>query len=407
MSKQTIHTDVVIFLKSGKGGRGSVSFLREKYKARGNADGGDGGKGGDVVFYASAKIHSLQSYVYGRHLTAESGSPGSSKKKSGKRGANLRLAVPLHTRILSTDNTLLAQLDEDAQEYVMLQGGRGGKGNAFFSSSRLRSPRFSQEGEPGVSLRVRLQTTLKADALIFCPLNTVDSLLIAQLTNAKDFANADVASTQQEYTIDGKTEQNIKKQTEAPIKASDVVGRSFLRYGTFETLFDNYTLIESSLDSYTHHALHSNLIVLRLDIISDTLNKSRTSLSPGELASYIESLKIPTMIAHVVSSTTLTGSATEAQVGIQSATPQKHPAKILVLMPSQQERRMPTTVEQTTVEKTTVEKTTIEKTSEIHDLFYTLEQYFDQVDSMNFDIHNKHHIAEVGAWLLKHLSSGV
>ncbi len=154
-----------IFIKSGNGGPGAVSFRREANVPRGGPDGGDGGRGGDIIARCVGGLNTLIDYRYQQHFKAPSGQPGAGRDRSGGKGDSIVLKLPQGTQILSDDQqTILADLTAEGQEVTLLKGGIGGKGNAFFTSSTNQAPRKSQPGETGDELWVWLRLKLIADA---------------------------------------------------------------------------------------------------------------------------------------------------------------------------------------------------------------------------------------------------
>lgn len=154
-----------IFIKSGNGGPGAVSFRREANVPRGGPDGGDGGKGGDVIAHCVGGLNTLIDYRYQQHFKAPAGQPGAGRDRSGAKGGNIILKLPQGTQILSDDQqTVLADLTAEGQQVTLLKGGIGGKGNAFFTSSTNQAPRKAQPGEKGDELWVWLRLKLIADA---------------------------------------------------------------------------------------------------------------------------------------------------------------------------------------------------------------------------------------------------
>ena len=175
-----------IKVSSGRGGAGVVSFRREKYVPRGGPDGGDGGKGGDVILRAESGLATLYDFTHHRVFRAPDGRPGQGAQRTGRGGADLVVKVPLGTLVYDEGaETLLADLTAPGQEYVAARGGRGGKGNKHFATSRNRTPRMAQPGEAGQELNLRLDLKLLADvALVGLP-NAGKSTLISRVSAAR------------------------------------------------------------------------------------------------------------------------------------------------------------------------------------------------------------------------------
>jgi GTP-binding protein len=178
--------EAIIALQSGSGGRGCVSFCREKYIPRGGPDGGDGGKGGDVRLRVDPGLNTLHAFRFQRQFKAPNGGPGQGQNKSGKGGADLVIAVPPGTlvRDAQTDE-LICDLIQPGQDVVIARGGRGGQGNARFKTAAHRTPRFAQPGEPGQLLNVKLELKLLADVGIIGLPNAGKSTLLTALTAAR------------------------------------------------------------------------------------------------------------------------------------------------------------------------------------------------------------------------------
>ena len=137
-----------IVIKAGNGGNGCAAFHREKYVARGGPSGGDGGRGGDLIFEADPRLSTLLEFKFQRHFRAENGGGGQPEMKSGKDGESLVVRVPVGTivRDLAT-GTVIADMNEAGKRRTVLRGGRGGKGNARFATPTRQSPRFAQDGQ--------------------------------------------------------------------------------------------------------------------------------------------------------------------------------------------------------------------------------------------------------------------
>jgi len=175
-----------IFVKSGSGGPGAVSFRREKYIEYGGPDGGDGGKGGDIIFEAVPGLNTLIDFRYAQHFKAQRGIPGMGKNRTGAAGSDLVIKVPVGTQVLDEDReTVLLDLVEAGQREVFLRGGDGGRGNLSYKSSTNRAPRQHGPGWPGEERYVWLRLKLLADAGLVGLPNAGKSTFINQITNTK------------------------------------------------------------------------------------------------------------------------------------------------------------------------------------------------------------------------------
>ncbi|MGJ8530572.1 MAG: GTPase ObgE [Alphaproteobacteria bacterium] len=175
-----------VFIRSGNGGAGAVSFRREKYIQFGGPDGGDGGKGGDVWVECVNGLNTLIDYRYQQHFRAKTGVHGMGKNRTGAHGADVLMKVPVGTQVLEEDNeTLIADLTEIGQRVLIAKGGNGGFGNARFKSSTNQSPRRANPGEDGVEKSVWLRLKLIADAGLVGLPNAGKSSFLASVTAAK------------------------------------------------------------------------------------------------------------------------------------------------------------------------------------------------------------------------------
>jgi len=177
--------EVRILVSSGKGGDGSVSFHREKYRPNGGPDGGDGGRGGSVIFVAQEGLSSLGTLRDHPHQRAKSGSPGAKNNKTGSDASDLEVPVPVGTAIMDEQGALLADLAAPGDRVVIAKGGRGGRGNAAFKTHARRAPGFGELGEPGIELRLRLEIRLVADVAVIGLPNAGKSTLVAALSAAR------------------------------------------------------------------------------------------------------------------------------------------------------------------------------------------------------------------------------
>jgi GTP-binding protein len=175
-----------ISIRSGAGGPGAVSFRREKYIEFGGPDGGDGGKGGDIVFEAVEGLNTLIDFRYTQHFKAPRGKGGAGKQQTGAGGKDLVIKVPVGTQILSEDKeVVLADFTKAGQTKTLLHGGRGGRGNLSYKSSTNRAPRQHQPGEPGEEMWVWLRLKLLADVGLVGMPNAGKSTFINAVSNAK------------------------------------------------------------------------------------------------------------------------------------------------------------------------------------------------------------------------------
>jgi GTPase len=175
-----------VYVRSGDGGNGCVSFRREKFIEFGGPNGGDGGKGGDVVAAAVEGLNTLIDYRYQQHFFAKNGRAGMGKDRHGANGADAMLKVPVGTQIYEEDGeTLIADFTEPGQRAVLLRGGNGGFGNAHFKTSTNRAPRHANPGQPGEEQTIRLRLKLIADAGIVGLPNAGKSTFLAAVSAAK------------------------------------------------------------------------------------------------------------------------------------------------------------------------------------------------------------------------------
>jgi len=177
---------VKIYCRSGKGGRGSTHFRREKYIPKGGPDGGDGGRGGDIYIRANENYWTLLHLRYQRHVIATNGGSGSGNRSTGSDGEDQIIEVPVGTVVYDAlTGEFIMDLNRHGQQELLVKGGRGGKGNTFFKTSTNQAPRYAQPGEPSRELTVILQLKMLADVGLVGLPNAGKSTLLSVLTAAK------------------------------------------------------------------------------------------------------------------------------------------------------------------------------------------------------------------------------
>ncbi|HOI32739.1 MAG: GTPase ObgE [Bacteroidales bacterium] len=177
---------VKIFCRSGKGGAGSAHLRREKFVPKGGPDGGDGGRGGHVILRGNAQMWTLLHLRYTKHLFAENGESGGKQQRSGAGGNDVIIEVPLGTVALDAEShEQIAEITEEGQEVVLLQGGRGGLGNQHFKSSTNQTPRYAQPGEEGLEKWIIIELKLLADVGLVGFPNAGKSTLLSTVSAAR------------------------------------------------------------------------------------------------------------------------------------------------------------------------------------------------------------------------------
>lgn len=175
-----------ILVKAGDGGRGCVSFRREKYIPKGGPDGGDGGKGGDIIIRATSRKRTLSQFQFKRNFAAKNGGHGQGRQRAGRNGEDLIIEVPPGTIVRNAQNNeIIKDFVADGESVIVARGGIGGKGNKHFTTSTNRAPRFAQPGMPGESLDLMIDLKLLADVGIVGFPNAGKSTLISRISSAR------------------------------------------------------------------------------------------------------------------------------------------------------------------------------------------------------------------------------
>ncbi len=278
-----------IFVKAGDGGSGSASFRREKFIEFGGPDGGDGGRGGSIIFVTDKNLNTLIDFRYQQHFKAEKGQDGKGKKKTGKSGKDLVLKVPVGTQILEEDNnTLIEDLAKYEKKINIANGGKGGLGNVRFKSSTNRAPRKKTDGENGESFWIWLQLKVIADIGIVGMPNSGKSSLLSVLTSARPkIANYPFTTINPNL---GVTNYNNKEVTLADIPGliegaheGIGLGDKFLRHLercknilhlidiTNDNLLEVYSKVRKELFKYSNGLTKKKEIIVfnKIDMIND------------------------------------------------------------------------------------------------------------------------------------------
>jgi GTPase len=175
-----------IHVQSGRGGRGCVSFRREKFVPRGGPDGGDGGKGGDIYLKATGRLNTLQEFRHRRHFKSGHGQHGKGSNQTGRSAEDLWIDIPLGTVIKDAEtDEVIADLDHEGATILIARGGRGGRGNSKFVTSSAQAPEYAQEGEPGQEKKLGLELKLLADGGLIGLPNAGKSTLLSRISAAK------------------------------------------------------------------------------------------------------------------------------------------------------------------------------------------------------------------------------
>ena len=259
-----------VFVQAGRGGDGAVSFRHEIYIDMGGPDGGDGGKGGDVVFVASENVNTLLDFRYKPELKGELGQSGSKRDRHGKSGATKYVKVPMGT-IVKRDGEIIADLTEDGQEVVIAKGGDGGFGNAHFKSSVRQAPRIAEKGELGDTFEAELELKLLADVGLVGFPNAGKSTFLSVVSNATPEI-ADYAFTTLTPNL------GVADIDDGSLLVADIPG-----------LIEGASEGKGLGDAFLRHVERTAVILHLIDAYTDDIAKAYKTIR-HELAAYSEDL---------------------------------------------------------------------------------------------------------------------
>lgn len=267
-----------VFVKAGRGGDGIVSFRHEIYIDKGGPNGGDGGRGGDVIFKATENLNTLLDFRYKPELKAENGANGGKQNKHGKSGENLIVKVPVGT-IVRRNGDIIADLTENNQEVVIAIGGRGGFGNAHFKSSVRQAPRIAELGEPGEEFEAELELKLLADVGLIGFPNAGKSTFLSVISNAKpEIANYEFTTLTPNLGVADVDQDSIL--------IADIPG-----------LIEGASKGKGLGDAFLRHVERTAVLLHLIDAYSDDIKNSYLTIR-NELKSYSKELDIrPEVVA--------------------------------------------------------------------------------------------------------------
>lgn len=267
-----------VFVKAGRGGDGIVSFRHEIYIDKGGPNGGDGGRGGDVIFKATENLNTLLDFRYKPELKAENGANGGKQNKHGKSGENLIVKVPVGT-IVRRNGDIIADLTENNQKVVIAIGGRGGFGNAHFKSSVRQVPRIAELGEPGEEFEAELELKLLADVGLIGFPNAGKSTFLSVISNAKpEIANYEFTTLTPNLGVADVDQDSIL--------IADIPG-----------LIEGASKGKGLGDAFLRHVERTAVLLHLIDAYSDDIKNSYLTIR-NELKSYSKELDIrPEIVA--------------------------------------------------------------------------------------------------------------
>lgn len=255
-------------VKAGDGGDGAMSFRHEKFIDRGGPDGGDGGKGGDVILVPSRNQNTLANFRYQKELKAEFGQPGSKRRKHGRGGEDLIVAVPVGTSVLDADGNLLADLTVEGQRLIVAKGGKGGYGNAHFTSSTRQAPRVAEKGEKGDELAITLELKMIADVGLVGLPNAGKSTLLSVVSNA----HPEIA----DYPFTTLTPN---------LGVVEVDKKTSLLFADIPGLIEGASSGKGLGDEFLRHVERTRVLLHLIDIYQDDLSAAYKTIQ-AELAAY-------------------------------------------------------------------------------------------------------------------------
>lgn len=259
---------VLVTVQAGDGGDGLVSFRHEKFIDKGGPDGGDGGNGGSVVLVASRNQNTLASFRYQKLLKAPDGQAGGKRKRHGRTGEDLLVPVPVGTAVL-VDNKLVADLTEDGQRAVIAEGGKGGFGNAHFTSSTRQTPRVAEKGEAGAQFEAALELKMIADVGLVGLPNAGKSTLLAATSNAKpEIANYPFTTLRPNLGM-------VEVDKDVSLLVADIPG-----------LIEGASEGKGLGDDFLRHVERTGVLVHMIDAYADDVAAAYQTIQ-AELASYV------------------------------------------------------------------------------------------------------------------------
>jgi len=267
-------------LQAGNGGDGAVSFRHEKFIDKGGPDGGDGGDGGDIILKASRNQNTLASFRYQKLLKAESGAPGSKRRKHGKSGKDLEVAVPIGTVVNTLDGEVLADLTEDGQTAVIARGGKGGFGNAHFISSTRQAPKVAEQGERGDEVEAQLELKMIADVGIVGLPNAGKSTFLSVVSNAHpEIANYPFTTLKPNLGV------------------VDIDGQNSLLLGDIPGLIEGASQGKGLGDEFLRHVERTSVLVHLIDIYNEDVSLAYKTIINELKANKVDLSKKPQIVA--------------------------------------------------------------------------------------------------------------